>query len=144
MQCSKSVKKSCQRLNSSACKKEVNDLQDHSRWLEMALINRPYITHPTRGPCTVCHNYRNLKLSAAKFSQYAVYFHKNFQAKARDNAAQSAIRIVHHMYCLYCVTPLLTWRHCELDQRVIDTAVRQWCICLRTCQGKRRTLWTQI
>jgi len=41
------------------------------------------------------------------------------------------------------VTFLSTWRHCELDQRVIDTAVRQWRTHLRACQGERRTLWTQ-
>jgi len=71
------------------------------------------------------------QLSGAKFSQYAVYLHKNFRAKAWDNAAWNATRIVHHMYCLYRVTSLSTW--CELNQRVIDTAVRQWRTRLRAC-----------
>jgi len=69
----------------------------------------------------------------AKFRQYTVYVHKNFRAKAWDNAAWSATRIVHHMYCLYHVASLSTWRHCELDQRVTDTAVRQWRTRLRAC-----------
>ena len=34
----------------------------------------------------MCHNYRDPYLSVAKFSQYVVYLHKNFQAKARDDA----------------------------------------------------------
>jgi len=46
----------------------------------------------------------------AKYSQYAVYLHKHFWAKARDNAAWSATRIVHQMCCLYRVTSLSTWR----------------------------------
>jgi len=34
------------------------------------------------------------------------------------NVAWSATRTVHHMHCLYRVTSLLTWRHCELDQHL--------------------------
>jgi len=75
---------------------------------------------------TVCHNYQNLQLSGAKFSQYVVYLHKNFRAKAWDNAVWSSTRIVHR-------TSLLTWRHCELEQHVIDTAVRQWHTRLHAC-----------
>jgi len=40
---------------------------------------------------------------------------KNVCAKTQDNAAWSVTRIVHHSYCLYRVTSLSTWRHCELD-----------------------------
>jgi len=50
----------------------------------------------------------------------------------------------HHMYCIYRVTFISTRRHCELDQRVNDMAVRQWRTRLRACQGKRWTLWTQL
>jgi len=57
----------------------------------------------------------------------------------------SVTRIVHHMYCLYRVTSLLMWRHCELDQRVIDMAVRQWRTRLHMSRRKADTLkiWTQ-
>jgi len=36
---------------------------------------------------------------------------KIFRPNAWDNAAWSGTRIVHHMYCLYRVTSLWTWRH---------------------------------
>jgi len=70
---------------------------------------------------------------------------KNFCAKTRDNAAWSVTRNIHHMYCLYRVTSLLMWCHCELDQHVIDTAVRQWRTPLRMSRRKANTLkiWTQ-
>ena len=54
------------------------------------------------------------KFYGAKFSQYAVYLHRNYRAKARNNAVWSATTIVHHMYCLYRVTSLSTWRHSSL------------------------------
>ena len=37
------------------------------------------------------------------------------------------------MYCLCRVTSPSTWRHCELDQRVINMAVRQWHTGLHVC-----------
>jgi len=66
----------------------------------------------------VCHNYRNPWLSGAKFSQYAVYLHKNFWSEAQDNAAWSATRIVHHYVLpLLCnvslnMTSVWTWPAC--------------------------------
>ena len=37
------------------------------------------------------------------------------------------------MYCLCRVTSPSTWRHCDLDQRVINMAVRQWHTGLHVC-----------
>jgi len=60
----------------------------------------------------------------------------------RDLRTSSRATQAEHMpvRCLYRVTSLSTWCYCDLDQRVIDMAVTQWCTRLHACQGERHTL----
>jgi len=92
-----------------------------STWLptthnHISLVDQPNSIY------TVRHNYRNPYLSAAKISQYAVYSHKNFQAKVGDNTVWSSPKL--YTTCTaFNVSLNMTslWHHCLLVVNMIFT-----------------------
>jgi len=75
----------------------------------------------------VCLNYRNPQLSGAKSSQYVVYLHKNFLAKDRDNAVQTAKcyqncpPYVLPLPCNVSLNATSLWHHCLLAVNTVFT-----------------------
>lgn len=71
-------------------------------------------------------------------------------AKARNDATWSANRIVLHMYCLYRVTSLSTWRHCDTIVNLLTSVllIRQSDsgapVCARVSRRKANTLNTNL
>ena len=85
------------------------------------------------------------KLSTTWLSQYTVCVYKTFQARARDNAVWSAIRISKActtvpLPCNICIS-VTSWD--GLINVQITAAVGQSHPSACLCQSERRTLWTQ-
>jgi len=51
-------------------------------------------------------------------------FTQKFPDQGTRSCCMKCYQIIHHMYCLYSVTSLSTWRHCELLPSVLLTP--QW------------------
>ena len=68
----------------------------------------------------------------------------DFQTTPVDYEVWSVMQIYKwRMKNVYELCSLILAARDELDQRVIDAAVRQWCVRLHACDNVRQTFWTQ-